>query len=212
MGLADPVLPSEEFDDDDIVESIEENQDIANFQVELVSSMLVACRNPSGKTYYQILSVNDDASYDEIRTSYRSSLLIFHPDKIHGKCGIGDDEVHEDFVKIQKAWEVLSDSKLRARYDHELECARHASEIAEDVDLEEMTAENIDERTEFFYPCRCGDCFSVTSEELQEMGLLSDVGKEEGKLLEDIKAGKASVLLHCGSCSLKIKLMVRLCP
>ncbi|CAN6456206.1 unnamed protein product [Victoria cruziana] len=174
--------------------------------------MLLTCGNPSAKTHYQILSVSEDASCDEIRASYRSLLLIFHPDKMHGKCGIGDDEVHEDFVKIQKAWEVLSDSKLRARYDQELECARHTSEIAEDVHLEEMSAESIDRRMEFFYPCRCGDFFSVTSEELEEMGLPSDLGNEVGRQFEDTKADKASVLLHCGSCSLKIRLMVRLCP
>mmetsp|Transcript_72754 Transcript_72754/g.137559 ORF Transcript_72754/g.137559 Transcript_72754/m.137559 type:complete len:1495 (-) Transcript_72754:183-4667(-) len=62
----------------------------------------------SGKEYYDILGVDDDASTSEIRTAYRKLALTAHPDRG------GDADV---FAKIAKAYEVLSDPKMRERYD-----------------------------------------------------------------------------------------------
>jgi len=57
---------------------------------------------------YQHLGVNRSADATEIKKAYRKMSLIHHPDK-------GGDP--EEFKKIQKAYEVLSDDARRANYD-----------------------------------------------------------------------------------------------
>ncbi|KAL8142571.1 hypothetical protein V2J09_015603 [Rumex salicifolius] len=39
-------------------------------------------RQQNQETWYNILNVKEDASYEDIRGSYRSSLLNSHPDKL----------------------------------------------------------------------------------------------------------------------------------
>jgi len=61
--------------------------------------------------YYRILGLRRKSGSDEIKNAYRSLAKIYHPDK----CA--DPNSEEKFKKIQKAYEVLSDSKQRAQYD-----------------------------------------------------------------------------------------------
>ena len=57
---------------------------------------------------YGILGVNKSANDDELRKAYKKLCLVNHPDK-------GGEA--EQFQKIQKAYEVLSDEKKRELYD-----------------------------------------------------------------------------------------------
>jgi diphthamide biosynthesis protein 4 len=69
--------------------------------------------------------------------------------------------------------EILSDSSSCLVYDKELQSSRWdalATEVAEDLSLQDMTAEDADEALELFYQCRCGDYFSVDLLELLKMG------------------------------------------
>lgn len=59
--------------------------------------------------YYKILNIERSASQDEIKKSYRSLALKNHPDK-------GGDE--ETFKKISIAYECLSNTELRHKYDN----------------------------------------------------------------------------------------------
>ncbi|KAJ3292327.1 hypothetical protein HDU79_001537 [Rhizoclosmatium sp. JEL0117] len=64
------------------------------------------------ESYYDILGVGKDADADQIRRAYRKAALKCHPDKK------GDDPVAaEQFQKLLKAYEVLSDEKKRQVYD-----------------------------------------------------------------------------------------------
>ncbi|KAI9339646.1 hypothetical protein BDR26DRAFT_862067, partial [Obelidium mucronatum] len=64
------------------------------------------------QTYYDIIGVPKDADADQIRKAYRKAALKCHPDKK------GDDPVAaEQFQKLSKAYEVLSDEKKRQIYD-----------------------------------------------------------------------------------------------
>ncbi|EOY14517.1 hypothetical protein QUC31_000067 [Theobroma cacao] len=158
--------------------------------------------NSIQETYYDILSVKEDASYEEIRTSYRSAILNSHPDKLHS-----DHESGDRFLRVQKAWEILGDAKSRAVYDSELRISRQDVVASEDISLEDMMIEDAGEVIELFYQCRCGDHFSVDSSELGKMGytLLRD-GTEISLRTPD--ALQASVVLPCGSCSLLVRLMI----
>lgn len=64
------------------------------------------------RDYYEILEVERKASSDEIKKAYRKAALKFHPDK-----NPGDKEAEVRFKECSEAYEVLSDSEKRSRYD-----------------------------------------------------------------------------------------------
>ncbi|PVD24366.1 hypothetical protein C0Q70_14847 [Pomacea canaliculata] len=61
--------------------------------------------------YYKILNVKRDATDKEIKKAFRNLALKYHPDKNKDKAA------EEKFVKIAKAYEVLSDKEKRRKYD-----------------------------------------------------------------------------------------------
>jgi len=161
------------------------------------------------ETHYKVLSVKEGASYEEIRTSYRSAILNSHPDKLQktSEASKPNHESRERFLKVQRAWEVLSNLSSRAVYDIELRALRQDAVTADDVSLDDMMVEDAGEALEFFYQCRCGDYFSVDSLELEKLGyvLLRDRNKI---FLQTPDASPASLVLPCGSCSLKVRLLI----
>ena len=66
----------------------------------------------SKRDFYEILGVNKNAEEAEIKKAYRQLALKYHPDK-----NSGDKEAEEKFKEAAEAYEVLSDSEKRQRYD-----------------------------------------------------------------------------------------------
>jgi molecular chaperone DnaJ len=64
------------------------------------------------KDYYEVLGVKKDSSADDIKRSYRRLAMKYHPDK-----NPGDKEAEAKFKECAEAYEVLSDSQKRQRYD-----------------------------------------------------------------------------------------------
>ena len=64
------------------------------------------------RDYYEVLGVNKSASAEEIKKAYRKSAMKYHPDR-----NPGDKEAEEKFKELGEAYEVLSDSEKRSRYD-----------------------------------------------------------------------------------------------
>lgn len=64
------------------------------------------------RDYYEVLGVGKDASEDEIKKAYRKVAKANHPD-LHP----GDKAAEERFKEANEAYEVLSDSEKKARYD-----------------------------------------------------------------------------------------------
>ncbi len=62
--------------------------------------------------YYEILGVSRNASDPDIKKAYRKMAMKYHPDR-----NPGDTSAEEKFKEIQRAYDVLSDSKKRAAYD-----------------------------------------------------------------------------------------------
>ncbi|KAF8096371.1 hypothetical protein N665_0310s0011 [Sinapis alba] len=82
------------------------------------------------------------------------------------------------FLKIQKAWQVLSDAELRVVYDNDLRSSRHdRTTTADEISIDDMSVEITGEDMDIFLSeeigCFCGVC-----------------------------------VLPCGSCSLKTRVWV----
>ncbi|KAI3986079.1 hypothetical protein MKX01_001050 [Papaver californicum] len=101
-----------------------------------------------------ILSVKEDADYEDIRRGYKSAVLNSHPDKIQ--------------------------ATTKTYIQHESQDISNDTKTYDDVSLEEMMVEELCEVLELFYKCRCGDCFSIDAIELGEMGY--SLGRDESKI------------------------------
>lgn len=66
-------------------------------------------------TYYTRLGVGEKATQDEIKKAYREKVLRNHPD-----LNQNSEESKSEFIRIQKAFEVLSDEDRRKKYDSDL--------------------------------------------------------------------------------------------
>jgi len=66
----------------------------------------------SKRDYYEILGVAKNASDEEIKKAYRKKAIQFHPDK-----NPGNKEAEEKFKEAAEAYEILSNSDKRQRYD-----------------------------------------------------------------------------------------------
>jgi molecular chaperone DnaJ len=64
------------------------------------------------RDYYEVLGVARTCTPQELKSAFRKLALQYHPDK-----NPGDKKAEESFKELSEAYEVLSDSDKRARYD-----------------------------------------------------------------------------------------------
>jgi Ca-activated chloride channel homolog len=65
--------------------------------------------------FYDLLELPKDATPEEIRRAYKDAARRLHPDVNPSKVAA------EEFIKVQQAYETLSDPKIRTIYDQRLE-------------------------------------------------------------------------------------------
>lgn len=64
------------------------------------------------RDYYEVLGLTRTASEDDIKKAYRKLARKYHPD-----VNPGDATAEEKFKEVREAYDVLSDSEKRQRYD-----------------------------------------------------------------------------------------------
>ena len=64
------------------------------------------------KDYYEILGVSKNADTKEIKKAYRKQAIKYHPDK-----NPNDKVAEEKFKEAAEAYDVLSNSDKRQKYD-----------------------------------------------------------------------------------------------
>ena len=64
------------------------------------------------RDYYEVLGLSKGCTEDEIKKAYRKLAKQYHPD-----LNPGDKEAEAKFKEVGEAYEVLSDSQKKARYD-----------------------------------------------------------------------------------------------
>ncbi|MBI3806056.1 MAG: SEL1-like repeat protein [Nitrospirae bacterium] len=78
------------------------------------------------ETYYTVLEIQDSATPEEIKESYRLLLQVWHPDRFHHRPTLLA-KAEEKSGKINVAFETLSDPVLKQRYDEWLRACRGPS-------------------------------------------------------------------------------------
>ena len=66
----------------------------------------------TGRDFYKILEILRSATPADIKKAYRTLSLKFHPDK-----NVGDPTAADKFTDVAAAYEALSDSEKRRKYD-----------------------------------------------------------------------------------------------
>eukprot|EP00960_Hanusia_phi_P030130 748400-Hanusia_phi.AAC.8 len=98
---------------------------------------------------YEELGVSCSASLDEVRekgnikTAFREKARKFHPDKM---SSIGEAET---FIKIRRAYEILSDEASRSSYDRSLMCSVNSTSNILEVDLGKSFNEDAQENIRY---------------------------------------------------------------
>lgn len=86
---------------------------------------------------YRVLNVDVLATAAQMKKSYQELALQYHPDKYSHS---GKEASSERFIKVNRAYKILSDPELRAQYDVRWKerCLAQAYPIQETVDFEEF--------------------------------------------------------------------------
>lgn len=167
--------------------------------------------NKQEPNYYTILGLPSPPhkdgtaiSSDDLRTAYRRTLLLHHPDKNNVRSS---NQVERNRIapadrftvdQIVQAYETLSDPALRKTYNERLgqslkdaavsrqvNAKKFASSTSESYDLEEL--DYVEDRQLWIRSCRCGDSYTVTETQLEEA------------------AADGEIIVGCHGCSLNIR-------
>ena len=66
---------------------------------------------PEKRDYYDLLGVSKRATDEQLKIAFRKKALEYHPDRNKSK------DAEEKFKEINEAYQILSDSEKRAKYD-----------------------------------------------------------------------------------------------
>lgn len=85
----------------------------------MIETARLALKRSQSNNYYDILEIGKNASLTDIKKAYKQLAMIHHPDKHSNATNEEKNEQQEQFKRINKAHEVLSNPQKRAKYDFE---------------------------------------------------------------------------------------------
>lgn len=83
-------------------------------------AMAAVCAPPaqtSPESFYELLGIPETGSISEIKKAYKQLARKYHPDVSPSDR---TEEFTKRFIKVQEAYETLSDPQTRAMYDMDL--------------------------------------------------------------------------------------------
>lgn len=142
-------------------------------------------KKPHNESHYEILCLARLANQQEIKAAFRQLARQWHPDVCR------EEGAHDRFIKIDRAYKILSDESLRKKYDAGLafeESQYRRRHIEHDIDDFNVFGIGSKYPVGFRSPLRCGQV-KVDGEYL--LGLLivskihqwSDITNLEGKTM-----------------------------
>lgn len=88
-------------------------------------------RVKSARTHYEVLSVNWDATPQDLKAVYYQLARRYHPDRFRKAHAGLVPHLEGAFAKITQAYDTLRDDNLRANYNSKLEARRKAEQLAD---------------------------------------------------------------------------------
>lgn len=80
-------------------------------------------------SYYDVLGINIFATKQDIKKAYKALAMKLHPDRTQN-----NKKLEEQFKAVKKAYEILSNSEKRSRYDSVLNRQQNTSQSPESKD------------------------------------------------------------------------------
>lgn len=117
--------------------------------------------------YYEILRVSQQATKEELKKSYHELVRKYHPDK-----STSSTESNEEFLKIDKAYKVLTDKSARKIYDSEQFLKSTAHLIIHDTISRNQFSFDEEENI-YHFQCKCGSYYVLENADIKEDVILS---------------------------------------
>jgi curved DNA-binding protein CbpA len=100
-------------------------------EIDLKDTQSFLERVKNARTHYDVLSVNWDATAQDLKTVYYQLARRYHPDRFRKAHASLVPHLEAAFAKITQAYDTLRDDNLRANYNSKLEARRKAEQLAD---------------------------------------------------------------------------------
>ena len=145
---------------------------------------------------YDLLNIDKNASFDEIKKSYQNLILKHHTDKsvqinsTPNNIKFSTDSTDQQFIEINKAWHILRDPIQRKIYDAQLfqQQLNDMPIVYEKLNTDDFAYDKEEEC--YSYMCRCGGVYFVDKETMTSSS----------------SANRIDCFVSCNECSLVIQL------
>lgn len=159
-------------------------------------------------SYYSVLGVGKNATEKDLKKSYRTKLLLLHPDKQNQRKDNNRPlrGTVDNLQLVREAYQILIDPIKRANYDKSLNTKSGNNNLGAELasGLETVSLDDFDFNEDSVMWLRdCPRCNSKKSFEISENDLVKNISLCEG--IPDDFDGAYNLVIQCNSCSLWLR-------